>query len=170
MDFSLREFQSVDFKTLWWIDQGCFPPGIAYSKEELKAYVSGAGVFTLVAEASSENSKTLGADPNGKADGEWAVDSSIIGFIVAQKNRSGVGHIVTIDVLPKGRRSGIGSRLLMAAEERLRNAQCRRVRLEAAVDNSPALIFYERHGYSVFQTISAYYSNGANAFVLAKDL
>lgn len=167
VDFILRDFQGVDFKTLWWIDQTCFPPGIAYTKAELKAYVSAAGVFTLVAEASSED-----ADVERSAGGDHGslVDSSIVGFIVAQTNRSGIGHIVTIDVVPMGRRSGIGSRMLAAAEERLRSAHCRQVRLEAAVSNVAALKFYERHGYAVTKTIRGYYSNGADAFVLMKDL
>jgi ribosomal-protein-alanine N-acetyltransferase len=170
VDFILRDFQGVDFKTLWWIDQTCFPPGIAYTQAELKDYVTAAGVFTLVAETSSENAETADVDRNGGGEHGSLVDSSIVGFIVAQTNRSGIGHIVTIDVLPEGRRSGIGSRLLAAAEERLRSAHCRRVRLEAAVDNIAAQEFYRRQGYAVTKTIRGYYSNGADAFVLMKDL
>jgi ribosomal-protein-alanine N-acetyltransferase len=94
----------------------------------------------------------------------------ILGFIVAQARRRGVGHILTIDVPPASRRSGVGSRLLNTAEDRLRAAGCRSIVLETAVDNSCALAFYKRHGYSVAKTIPRYYSNGVDAFVLEKEL
>ena len=155
MNFTLRDFQSNDLEALWRIDQECFPPGIAYSKAELRAYIESAAAFALVAEINAPGA---------------TVSSSIAGFIVAEANRKGVGHIITIDVLPEGRRSGIGFALLRAAEERLRRAQCARVRLEAAVDNVVALDFYKRHGYAVVKTIRGYYSDGGDAYVLAKAL
>src|SRR5581483_12527535 len=35
----IREFETGDFEILWRMDQECFPPGIAYSKQELRAYI-----------------------------------------------------------------------------------------------------------------------------------
>ena len=148
MAFVIRDFKPEDFEALWRLDQECFPPGISYSKPELKAYMRARGSFTLVA---------TGAD-NGE----------VAGFIVAHNGPT--GHIVTIDVVAAGRRSGVGSLLLRAAEERLQTAGCRAVGLETAVDNSAALAFYKRHGYSVIRTWPHYYSNGVDALVLKKDL
>ncbi len=82
----------------------------------------------------------------------------------------GSGHIITIDVLAAARRSGVGSLLLRAAEERLLSAGSRLVELETAVDNVSALAFYKRHGYSVVRTWPRYYSNGVDALVLEKEL
>ena len=65
---------------------------------------------------------------------------------------------------------GIGSQLLRIAEDRLRDAGCRSVILETAVDNRVALSFYKRHHYTVLKTLPRYYSNGVDAFVLKKDL
>ena len=93
-----------------------------------------------------------------------------MGFIVAEASRKNVGHIVTIDVLQLARRYGVGSKLLLTAEERLAAAGCGSVRLETAVDNLPALAFYKRHGYFLVKTIPRYYSNGVDAFVLEKEL
>jgi ribosomal-protein-alanine N-acetyltransferase len=145
--FVIRDFKPEDFETLWRMDQICFPPGIAYSKPELKAYVGHRQTFTLVA-AEPENDK-------------------IAGFIVVHKNAT--GHVITIDVSPGVRRSGVGSLLLQAGESRLRAAGSRAVGLETAVDNVGALSFYKRHGYSVVRTWPRYYSNGVDALVLKKE-
>jgi ribosomal-protein-alanine N-acetyltransferase len=148
--FIIREFKSADFDTLWRIDQDCFPPGISYSRQELKTYMRRRGSFTLVA-------------VEGKA-GEAS------GFIVAEADGRGTGHVITIDVTAATRRSGVGSLLLRAAEERLGAARCSAVELETAVDNISALSFYKRHGYSVTRTFPRYYSNGVDALVLEKNL
>ena len=146
--FVIREFKPEDFEILWRMDQACFPPGIAYSKQELKSFVHHRGAFTLVA-----------ADSN---------DSKLAGFIVVCGGPT--GHVITIDVDPAARRTGVGSLMLRAAEERLRGAGSRGVGLETAVDNLAALSFYKRHGYSVVRTWPRYYSNGVDALVMKKEL
>jgi len=161
VNFVLRDFRREDFDSLWRIDQECFAPGIAYSRLELAAYIRLRGAFTLVAQplvSGDEKSAKIESTP------------TILGFIVAQARGRGVGHILTIDVPPASRRFGVGSRLLNTAEDRLRAAGCHGIVLETAVDNSSALAFYKRHGYSVAKTIPRYYSNGVDAFVLEKEL
>jgi len=71
---------------------------------------------------------------------------------------------------PAIRRSGVGSALLEAAEERLHAAGSHAVGLETAVDNVSALAFYKRQGYNVLRTWPRYYSNGVDALVLKKEL
>ena len=156
VEFAIRNFSSHDFETLWGIDQLCFVPGIAYSREELNFYITKANTFTLIAEYAP--GKGLERSPG------------IVGFIVAEAKRAKTGHIITIDVVPQARRSGVGSKLMESAEERLRRAHCNLVTLETAVDNKSALAFYKRHGYFVEKTVPRYYSNGVDAFVLAKEL
>ena len=94
---------------------------------------------------------------------------AIAGFIVAEAARAS-GHIITIDVIADARRSGVGSLLLRAAEDRLRATPCRSVELETAVDNISALSFYKHHGYSVIKTFPRYYANGVDALVLQKEI
>jgi [ribosomal protein S18]-alanine N-acetyltransferase len=155
-DFTIREFRRSDFLRLWEIDQECFPRGISYSQPELLFYMRRPRAFTLVAERSDSN-------------GDAVQSSSTVGFIVAEAGRQ-AGHIITIDVLGEARRSGLGSRLITAAEERLRAEGCRAVLLETAVDNSSALAFYKRHQYFLVKIVPRYYSTGVDAFVLKKDL
>jgi ribosomal-protein-alanine N-acetyltransferase len=151
--FTVRDFRPVDFETLWRLDQECFPPGISYSRAELKLYMRRSRSFTLVSEdAAAVTGKGL-----------------VAGFIVAEADGRSHGHIITIDVSASARRFGVGSLLLRAAEDRLRAAGCGSIELETAVDNSSALAFYKRHGYSVIKTFPRYYSNGVDALVLQKD-
>lgn len=165
--FVIRDFQNEDFELLWRLDQACFSPGIAYSREELKSYMQHRGAFTLVAvEAGLEDQ-----DKEGKAAMDKAgidKDSKIAGFIVVHGGPN--GHVITIDVDPAARRSGMGSLMLRAAEDRLCAAGSRAVGLETAVDNLAALSFYKRHGYSVVRTWPRYYSNGVDALVMKKEL
>jgi ribosomal-protein-alanine N-acetyltransferase len=147
--FTLRDFRPEDFETLWKIDQACFPPGISYSRQELKYYLRRRGSFTLIA-----------IDDYVKA--------AVAGFLVAHGGK--LGHIITIDVVTSARRSGVGSLLLRAAEDRLRAGGSRAVSLETAVDNISALSFYKRHGYKVIETLPRYYSNGVDALAMTKEL
>ena len=162
MEFSLTDFRREDFEALWGIDQTCFPPGIAYSRRELSTYIQQEWAFTLVARLRVEPAKVDGEGQ--EASGEP------VGFLVAHAGRRSGGHIITIDVLPAARRLGLGSQLLLAAEERLRTAGCRSVNLETAVDNQAALAFYKRHDYFLVRTVPRYYANEVDALMLEKDL
>jgi len=164
---AIRDFQPSDFETLWRIDQTCFPPGISYSRTELKFYMRRRSSFTLVAEGVQNGENAVSGDDRKNSPTPVA---SIAGFIVAEAGARGRGHIITIDVLPAARRSGVGSLLLRAAEERLVSLKCTTIELETAVDNISALSFYKRHGYSVIRTAPRYYSNGVDALVLEKRL
>jgi len=155
VQFTIRDYHDEDFDTLWSIDQGCFAPGIAYSRYELRTYIRRPGSMTLVAESVD--------CPQGRR-------PTIFSFVVAETIRRGMGHIITIDVRAEARRHRVGSALLKAAEEKLRSRESRAVRLEAAVDNVSALSFYKRHGYDVVAVIPRYYSNGVDALALEKDL
>ena len=159
VQYSLRDGRSSDLDSLWRIDQACFPPGISYSRLELAVYMRRPGSFTLIAEQPRARTKSFG-DQVG----------TILGFLVAQTEAKKTGHIVTIDVVGNARRSGIGSRLISAAEERLQAAQITSVYLETMTSNRSAIEFYKRHGYTILRTEEHYYPNGADAHVFAKEL
>jgi ribosomal protein S18 acetylase RimI-like enzyme len=156
--YRTRDFRRPDFETLWRIDQHCFDPQLAYSRLELAFYMRRPGAFTLVAEAE-------GGEPpsNGKA------QRRILGFIVAETRRK-TGHIITIDVVIEARREGIGSGLLRAAEQRLRQAGAAVVELETPVNNATAIRFYKQMGYYVDKTVTGYYSSQMDALVMRKEL
>jgi len=174
--FRIRKFQKTDFDTLWRIDQVCFDRQMAYSRPELAFYMRRTGAFTLVAEKRSA-SATEGQDhsaPERQGDSARAGQSdsqpsSVLGFIVAEARRR-TGHIITIDVVAEARRLGVGSALLAAAENNLREAGAETVALETAVNNEPAIRFYKEKGYFVEKTVRGYYSGQLDALEMVKEL
>jgi ribosomal-protein-alanine N-acetyltransferase len=162
--FHIRQFRKADFDTLWRIDQSCFDPQLAYSRPELAFYMQRPGSFTLVAE-SAEN-ETSGKSPLTRSTN---LPAGILGFVVAENRRKN-GHIITIDVIAEARRSGVGSGLLRAAEDKLLHAGTAIVALETPVSNLPAIRFYKREGYFVEKTVAGYYSGLLDAMVMTKEL
>lgn len=143
----LRAYRPADLDTLFEIDQACFPPGISYSREELRRFVAFREGATWVAEDGRE----------------------IIGFLIAHRQPGRVGHIVTIDVRQGARRGGVGRALMQAAEDWARANDLRLVYLETAEDNRTAQEFYRTLGYQKVERIPRYYSNGAAAWVMVKQ-
>jgi [ribosomal protein S18]-alanine N-acetyltransferase len=142
----IRDFDAAsDFDTLHEIDQQCFEPAIAYSRGQLRDYLSMRGAECLIAQ----------------------VGKKIAGFIVTAPAPR-VGYIVTIDVLPAYRRHSLGTRLLAAAEKRLAAAGVRSIELETATDNASAIAFWQKHGYRTRGVIKRYYPNGRDAFSMSK--
>jgi [ribosomal protein S18]-alanine N-acetyltransferase len=154
VDFVLRDYRAADFDRLWRIDQLCFPPGIAYTQMDLTGFVTRRKAITLVAEFPQES--------------EFA--GGIAGFAVVQPIRN-IGRIMTLDILPEARRTGLGSRLMNECEGRLRTAGCQQVFLETAVTNDAAIGLYRKLGYNILRTLPLYYPTHAlDAYLMGKNL
>jgi ribosomal-protein-alanine N-acetyltransferase len=145
----LRKYRPADLPELYDIDRRCFPPGIAYSPEEISQIVGRKDSVTLVAAAE-----------NGR----------IAGFVTAHLQRRGRAHLVTIDLLPAWRRRGVGRRLLLACQRRLRAAGAQTVWLETAVGNEAAQALYASLGYTRVRRLLRYYPNGEDAWLMRKEL
>ena len=153
LGFRIRDYRAADFDCLWEIDQQCFPPGIAYTQMELSGFITRRNAITLVAEFD-------GSD-----------DKAIAGFAVAHPVRRKYGRILTLDILPRARRSGLATRLMEICEQRLRLLGCSHIYLETAVDNEPALRLYQKLGYQVLRRLPGYYhSHNLDAFQMGKEL
>jgi ribosomal-protein-alanine acetyltransferase len=145
--FTLRPYNRADFEGIWQLDQICFARGIAYTRPELRHFLLAQTAVTIVAE----------------------MESKIAGFLIADTDKHH-GHIITIDVHPDSRRSGLGTQLMDAAEVRMRDLGVRQIALEVAVNNMPAISFYKRRGYSVLKTIPRYYNGELDALLMGKLL
>jgi ribosomal-protein-alanine N-acetyltransferase len=142
-----KPHQPEDFEALYQLDQECYPPGIAYSRRMLKWYMRLPGADCLVAEH----------------------DAAIAGFILTS-HEADLGHVITLDVAKAQRRSGVGTALLAAAEARMFAAGVRRVSLETATDNAPAVAFWKKHGYRTVAVLKNYYLDKLDAYEMQKGL
>jgi len=154
VDFVIRNYRAGDFDRLWKIDQICFPYGIAYTQMDLTGFITRRKAITLVAEY-----------PAGS---EFA--GEIAGFAVAQPIHN-IGRILTLDILPNARLSGLATRLMQEIEKRLLAGGCRQVYLETAVNNEPALRLYQKLGYEILRKLPLYYPTHAlDAYLMGKVL
>ncbi len=145
---TLRDYAPEDFDRLWQLDQECFSPQIAYSPVELKGFILSPRGMTLVAEENGE----------------------IAGFLVASLEKNKLVHIITIDVRAESRSSGIGQALMREAETRYKEQQALGIALEVAVDNSTAVRFYTKLGYTVLDRLPGYYQTGVDGLLMGKKL
>jgi ribosomal-protein-alanine N-acetyltransferase len=144
-----------DLETLAVIDARCFPPGIAYSKGEIAALLRARTGFTAVAERSG----------------------TVVGFASVRLLRSRHsplqpprGELITIDVAPEFRRAHVGLELYEAMESWAHAADASSIELHVAVNNTAAIRFYERLGYSVIAQVSRYYLESIDAWRMQKAL
>jgi ribosomal-protein-alanine N-acetyltransferase len=147
----LRPFEKADLAEAFRLDQICFPPSIAYTKAELRCFVSSPTAYALIAEKAAR----------------------MAGFLVAghpPKRKSDAAHIVTIDVAPDKRRSGIATMLMDAAEAHYHTLGCATITLEVAVDNAGAQAFYSKRGFLTIGVKRGYYNGVLDAFTMSKVL
>jgi ribosomal-protein-alanine N-acetyltransferase len=142
----LREILPSDFEALYRVDQICFEPGIAYSREALRRFLGIATAEGLVAE----------------------LDGTIAGFAIGYLARGGAAHVVTLDVLPSFRRRSLGKALLEELLRRFSRAGAREARLEVSTENAGAIAFYRKLGFHRRRRMPDYYGRGRDALEMQK--
>ncbi len=143
----LRSAVPEDFPRLWRLDQICFEPGIAYSQRELRRFLELPGAQSVVAESGQR----------------------VTGFALGYPDGPDLARVVTLDVDPSFRRSGLGRRLLEALLERLAAAGAERAVLEVDVRNSGAIAFYRELGFRPTRRLPSYYGAGLDAMEMTRD-
>jgi ribosomal-protein-alanine N-acetyltransferase len=147
MPVTLRAHEPRDFNALLRLDQGCFTPGIAYSKMMLRYFLKLPSADGMVAEDSGK----------------------IVGFILTEENPP-LAHVITLDVADSHRRQGVGSALLEESEKNLALRGVRTILLETATDNEAGVAFWKRHGYRIEATLKRYYLRRIDAYEMRKIL
>jgi ribosomal-protein-alanine N-acetyltransferase len=79
-------------------------------------------------------------------------------------------EILTFGVVPEARRRGHGGSLLREAIGAARAKGAGAMFLEVAAGNAPALALYAREGFAEVARRRRYYSDGADALVLRREL
>ncbi len=80
------------------------------------------------------------------------------------------GHIVSVAVLPKYRRKGIGQALVNKAMKKMKLYKTKQCYLEVRKSNMAAINLYRNLGFKVSRTIRGYYADGENAYLMTKEL
>jgi [ribosomal protein S18]-alanine N-acetyltransferase len=150
---SIRPAASQDLDALAHIDALCFPPGIAYPREEIEFLLLNPTVITLVAEHSGV----------------------ILGLAALERRRrtrqtSRYGELVTIEVLPEYRRESIGGALYHRLESDLREWGGSSMHLHVSVENGDAVAFYQRRGFRIIDRAPKYYLHKIDAWRMEKEL
>ncbi len=80
------------------------------------------------------------------------------------------GHVVSIAILPQGRRKGVAYALMTRAMEGMSHYKAKLCYLEVRVTNDPGVSLYKKLGFEVTRTLHGYYSDGEDAYVMTKQL
>jgi len=80
------------------------------------------------------------------------------------------GHVVSIAVLPQGRRKGVAKALMTEALKGMSYYKAKLCYLEVRVTNDPGVSLYKKLGFEVSRTLKGYYSDGEDAYVMSKKL
>src|SRR5438876_716461 len=143
----IREIFPSDLERLYRLDRLCFEEGIAYSRRQLRGFLSLPTAQGLIVES------------RGRLDG----------FAIGYLSRDGAGHVVTLDVHPRERRRGVGKILLEELLSRLRRGGARRAILEVAEENLGAIAFYETLGFRRRRRLPDYYAPGRSALEMERS-
>jgi ribosomal-protein-alanine N-acetyltransferase len=80
------------------------------------------------------------------------------------------GHVVSIAVLPQGRRKGVAQELMIRAIRGMRQYKAKLCYLEVRIANEAGVALYKKLGFEASRTLRGYYSDGEDAFVMTKKL
>jgi ribosomal-protein-alanine N-acetyltransferase len=81
------------------------------------------------------------------------------------------GHVVSIAVLEKFRKMGIGTALLQNSIKAMKEVyEAEEVYLEVRVSNAPAISLYKKLGFSEVKVLKHYYADGEDAYLMARPL
>jgi ribosomal-protein-alanine N-acetyltransferase len=98
-----------------------------------------------------------------------ATSPAVVGY-AATSISADVAELQRIAVAAPHRRTGVATALLRRVEHEARRRYAERLLLEVRDDNSTALAFYARRGFTEIDRRPRYYADGTTAIVLARDL
>ncbi|MBI5815760.1 MAG: GNAT family N-acetyltransferase [Nitrospinae bacterium] len=145
---TIRPGDIEDLPEIHFLDQRCFPPGVAFTPDAFMMLLMDKSAVTLIAEA----------------------EGTMAGFAIMESKSKTAGNIITIDMEEAWRRRGAGRRLMEELETEARKRGYREMFLQVSVDNAAATAFYEKLGYSRTKPLKGYYGRGKDAWEMVKTL
>jgi [ribosomal protein S18]-alanine N-acetyltransferase len=80
------------------------------------------------------------------------------------------GHVVSVAVMPDYRRHGIGNQLVVTSLKALELHGAEECFLEVRTANEEAVGLYKQMGFETVRTVSHYYHDGADAYLMSSRL
>jgi ribosomal-protein-alanine N-acetyltransferase len=80
------------------------------------------------------------------------------------------GHVVSIAVLPQGRRKGVAKALMERAMKGMLHYNAKQCYLEVRATNHAGVSLYQKLGFEISRTSHGYYSDGEDAHIMSKKL
>lgn len=99
-------------------------------------------------------------------------NGTIVGYVVTDSvpnHGRAIGHVKDFAVHPEHRGRGVGTSLLQRTLADLAMRGVHTVKLEVRENNDAAIRLYRQHGFTHRQTSPRYYSNGEDALVMVYD-
>jgi len=149
MSLKIEQATQDDLDALCHIERECFTVE-AFTREHIAALLENPNAVNLVAKT----------------------DDKVVGFIIGlieTYDRVKVGHVYTIDVTIKHRRTGIGLKLLEHLENIFLERGVKTSYLEVRVDNKAARELYRKKGYTELEPLENYYSRGTRGLRMKKE-
>lgn len=142
---ALRSYRRGDWKAMYALDLICFEPPFRFGQREMRRLAQEPGAMTVLAEA----------------------DSELAGFCIAHTDSSWA-YLVTLDVAPAWRRSGLARRLMREVEAQASASGVRGMGLHVFNGNAAAIAFYEQIGYSRVGFSDGFYGGSRDALIYRK--
>jgi len=153
-DYSLRVFTPPDIESVVNINRVCLPENYA--------------PYFFLDTFNSSPQTFIVAESHG----------SVVGYImcriehgfsdVRKLHFAKKGHIISVAVMPEFRRMAIGRSLVERAISALSSVSADECFLEVRVSNDAAIELYRKLGFEVTRTISRYYYDGSDAYVMTR--
>jgi [ribosomal protein S18]-alanine N-acetyltransferase len=148
----LRGYRNADLDAMFRLDEGCFAREFRFDRQSMQKFAEYPNAVVRIAEDNNRG---------------------IVGFVIAHVEAVAserTAYVVTLDVAPDWRRSGLGRRLMQDMESRVAVQGARRSQLHVFSGNEPAIRFYENLRYQRIRLIPGYYGEDLSAIVYAKEL
>ncbi len=109
------------------------------------------------------------------------LDGEIVGYVILRLERersfpfrfdkSDKGHVISVAVLPKLRRLGIGKKMMLEVMSAVRkDPNIKSITLEVRMSNDAAVKLYENLDYIKSEILKNYYADGEGAYLMKLKL
>jgi ribosomal-protein-alanine N-acetyltransferase len=155
-NYSLRRFKPSDLKGVVRINRKCLPENYS-TFFFMNLHKRFPGTFIV-------------AENNGKVVGYIMCRIETVFPILKLRGITKKGHVISIAVMPDHQKKGVGFALVQEAMQAMVQYTAKECYLEVRTSNVSAIELYKKLGFKLKQTISDYYADGEDAFLMTKQL